>query len=47
MEQLPGTTRASWFDPSTGQWQDAGGVSGDTATFTTPGEGDWVLVLKN
>lgn len=35
-------TRARWFDPRQGRWQEAGGAAG---VFACPDERDWVLVL--
>lgn len=54
MAALAGPSRASWFDPTSGNYtQVPGGTFPNVATraFTTPGtnsrgEGDWVLVLR-
>lgn len=44
---VSGPVRARWFDPRTGVWSDAPGVSGGGArSFTAPGGGDWTLYLE-
>jgi hypothetical protein len=45
---LPGQFSASWFNPRTGETASVAGVMNEQAVqFTTPGEGDWLLLLKS
>lgn len=46
--RLEGAGGASWYDPRTGEWSDAGSFPAGIRTFTAPSSGrghDWVLAL--
>jgi hypothetical protein len=44
---LPPGVTGQWFDPRTGARSGAAGTSaGNALEFSTPEEGDWLLVLK-
>ena len=46
-ERVPSGGRAIWHNPRTGERSDAKGVPQSAAVrFETPGEGDWVLLLR-
>jgi hypothetical protein len=47
LTQASGTLTVQWYDPRTGAFKAAPGVSGGAArSFTAPGSGDWVLYIK-
>jgi hypothetical protein len=47
IDTLPKAPQVSWFNPSNGERASAVGVVSDnTVEFVTPGEGDWVMLVK-
>lgn len=46
-QALPQQPVMRWFNPRSGEWQDAAAVAeNQQLTCTTPAEGDWVMVIK-
>jgi hypothetical protein len=46
-DKMPAGARAVWHDPRTGERRDATGVRDQPVLrFETPGEGDWVLLIR-
>jgi hypothetical protein len=47
VDALPKAPQVSWFNPRNGERSSAVGVVSDnTVEFVTPGEGDWVMLVK-
>jgi hypothetical protein len=45
-KSIPKNARARWFNPRSGEYQDAGKITGKVQTFTAPDQEDWVLNVR-